>query len=170
VQPQRAPIVLLRVAVFEDGNADAFRQPQERGLGLRVRVDGPGGWPQTLIPDPSGVVTATLSEAGVYVVYLIERPAGWGATTRTALEVQVETDGSVTVLPGGKKTLPLGVAEGVAFAFGLMPQRLTLWPFGLLLGGLLLLLGQVGGRMRIPQAIRERAAIEARLWTLEGQE
>lgn len=146
----------LRLAVFEDGNADAFRQAGERGLaGLRVRVGGPGGWSQVLIPDPLGVATATLPGAGVYTIYLADRPgAGWEPTTRTALEVKVGADGSVAILPsGGRKVLPVGLAEGVAFAFGLVPRRVGLLiPLGS--AGLLFALALSGALDRRAKALR----------------
>lgn len=172
VEPEPLPGVVLRVAVFEDANADAFRQSGEPGLaGLRVRVDGPDGWVQMLLPDPSGVVTVTLPGAGVYTVYLVDRPgAGWEPTTRLAVEVRVGEDGSVTLLPtpgpasgvGGGKALPVGMAADVAFAFGLVPQRVGVFiPLGA--AGLLFALALTSVLDRRAKAIRslEKALMES---------
>ena len=117
--------MVLRVAVFEDGNGDGYRQPGEPGMaGLRVEVTGEG-WLQVFYPDKSGLVTVTLPGPGVYRFLLADRPGpGWRPTTRTVLEVRVGPDGSAAVLPsGGRKGLPVGLAEGAAFAFGLAPRR-----------------------------------------------
>jgi len=127
VEPE--PGIALRVAVFEDGNTDGYRQAGERGLvKLQVRVEG-SGWVEVYpVVDPSGLVTVTLPGAGAYRFVLTDRPgAGWEPTTRMVLEVRVGADGSVAVLPpGGRKVLPVGLAEGAAFAFGLVPRRVGL--------------------------------------------
>jgi len=128
VEPEPEPGITLRLAVFEDGNADAYRQPEEPGLaGLRVQVETEG-WLQVFYPNASGLVTVRLPGPGVYRFVLVDRPgAAWQPTTRTVLEVRVGADGAVAILPsGGRKALPVGLAEGVAFAFGLVPRHVGL--------------------------------------------
>jgi hypothetical protein len=77
----------------------------------------------------------------------------------------------VVFLPAGETALPTGIAEGVAFAFGLVAvaapaaaSTIPLWPSYLLLGGVLIWLAQGTGRTRIAAAIQERVGIERRLY------
>jgi hypothetical protein len=133
---------------------------------------------ETLVSDAAGVVTITLPGAGSYEISLAGYPAGaaWEPTTRTAMQVRVGDDGSVAFLPGGENTLPIGVAEDMAFAFGLVAvvapaaaPTIPLWPSYLLLGGVLIWLAQGTGRARIAAAIRERVGIERRLYESQAE-
>ena len=75
-------------------------------------------------------VTLTLPGPGVYTVYLVDRPGReWEATTETLVEVVWEGDGTVEVRParGGRKVLPVGAAEGMEFAFGLLAVEEAIW-------------------------------------------
>ena len=65
----------------------------------------------------------------------------------------------------------MGMAEGVAFAFGLVPlatpaaaPTIVVWPSYLLLAGVLIWLAQGTGRARIAAAIQERVGSERRLY------
>jgi hypothetical protein len=117
------------------------------------------------------VVTITLPGPGNYEIALAGYPAGaaWEPTTRTAMHVRIGDDGSVVFLPAGETALPTGMAEGVAFAFGLIAVAapavapVIVWPSYLLLGGVLIWLTQGTGRARIAAAIQERVSIERRL-------
>jgi len=160
--PERKPGMVLRVAVFEDGNADARRQPVEPGLeGLAVRVEG-GTWVEVFTTDAAGLVTVTLPGPGMYTFYLVGRPgAAWEATTRTALQVRIGTDGSVAVLPVGRHVgpsdhppLPVGSAEGTAFAFGLVPRRVGLF-LPLTVAGLLFIAAAAAALDQRAAAIRD---------------
>jgi hypothetical protein len=145
---------------------------EEPGLvGLSVQVEG-GTWSEAFIADAAGVVTITLSGPGSYEIALAGYPAdaAWKPTTRTAMQVRIGDDGSVVFLPASEDTLPTGMAEGVAFAFGLVAvaapataPAIPLWPSYLLLGGVLIWLAQGTGRARIAAAIQERVGIEKRL-------
>jgi hypothetical protein len=172
--------VVLRVGVFRDDDANGLKGPGELGLAdARIRVES-GTWSEIFIADASGsygaegVVTITLPGAGSYEIALAGYPAGaaWEPTTRTAMQVRIGDDGSVVFLPAGEDTLPTGMAEGVAFAFGLVAVAapaatptltIPLWPSYLLLGGVLIWLAQGTGRARIAAAIQERVGIEKRL-------
>jgi hypothetical protein len=186
--PEPTPAaVALRVAVFRDDDANALKGLEEPGLaGLNVQVVG-STWSQVFAADAAGVVTITLPGPGSYEISLAGYPAGvaWEPTTRTAMRVRVGDDGSIVFLPAepalrpvlslskdlskGEDALPIGVAEGAAFAFGLVATAspaaapIVLWPLYLLLGGVLLWLVQSTGRARIAAAIRERVGIEKRL-------
>jgi hypothetical protein len=175
--PPRAPgrvlvRTVLRLAVFRDDDANALKGLEEPGLaGLGVRAEGEA-WSEAFLADATGVVTIALPGPGAYEVSLAGYPAapGWEATTRTAVQVRVGDDGSVIFFLSGEDALPIGVAEGVAFAFGLVgvdpPVPTTpviLWPSCLLLGSVLIWLVRGTGRARIAAAIRERVAIEKRL-------
>ena len=164
--------VTLRVAVFEDDNSDARRQPSEPGLpDLPVQVDGPDGWSIVLLPGASGLVTVTLPGPGIYVFHLADRPGpSWEATTRTVVEVRVGADGSVVLLPTTDHSLPLGVAEGVTFAFGLVPVPPG-WPSALLLvGGVLIWLARGSGRVRVAAAVEGLAEAVVELGVQRFQE
>lgn len=153
-----ASAITIVVAVFRDDNRDAQRQPLEAGLpNLRVRVEAVG-WTGVFTANAAGLVTITLPGPGTYS-FLANRPdPGWMATTRMFVSVRVGEDGSAVLLPAGDDELPVGIAENALLAFGLVPR--PLWPLAVIvLGGALLFLGQVGGRMRIADAIHELVAI-----------
>jgi hypothetical protein len=163
--------VVLRVGVFRDDDANGLKELEEPGLvGLSIQVEG-GTWSEAFVADAAGVVTITLPGAGTYEISLAGYPAGaaWEPTTRTAMQVRIGGDGSVVFLPAGETALPTGMAEGVAFAFGLVAVAppsvapVIVWPSHLLLGGVLIWLAQGTGRARIAAAIRERVDIEKRL-------
>ena len=117
---------VLRVAVFEDDNADAYRQLTEGGLPLQVAASGPAGWQATFPTDPQGVVTVTLPGPGRYVVSLVSLPGlNWEATSSQQVFVTVDTTGQYQILNDLDNTL--GQGEDVAFAFGLIYRRVTVW-------------------------------------------
>ncbi len=147
--------------VFEDNDADARFSTGETGLpGLRVRVAHSLG-AETLAADGSGVVTVTLPGPGVYAFDLLDRPRpgqAWRETTRSALEVRVGEDGSLAILSGGGKALPIGLAPGAAFAFGLAKRPVSVvFPLGV--AGFLLITAIIVALDRRAEAIRslERA-------------
>jgi hypothetical protein len=180
--PESVPIgVVLRVGVFRDDDANGLKELEEPGLvGLSIQVEG-GTWSEAFVADASGsygaegVVTITLPGPGDYEIMLASYPAGaaWEPTTRTAMQVRIGDDGSVVFLPAGETALPTGMAEGVAFAFGLVAVAapaaapVIVWPSYLLLGGVLIWLAQGTGRARIAAAIQERVAAEKRLFDEE---
>ena len=144
--------IVLRLLVFEDDDADAVRVPQEPGLGaLRVVVEGVGEY----VTDASGLITVTLPGAGEYTFALVDRPGpAWQATTREWLAVRVGEDGSLVLLPGGgRKALPVGVADGVAFAFGLAERRVMVW-LALTAAGLLFIVALTAVLDRRAKALR----------------
>jgi len=98
-------------------------------MGLRDHVTREDGWSGDFRGDEDGLVTLGLPGPGRYEVMLAERPGeNWQATTRTVLTVQVTVDGDVLLLPADGEALPLGSADGVAFAFGLVVVRqASLW-------------------------------------------
>jgi hypothetical protein len=175
-EPTLEPVpigVVLRVGIFRDDDANGLKGLEESGLvGLSVQAEGET-WMEAFVADATGVVTITLPGAGSYEIALAGYPAGatWKPTTRTAMQVRVGSGGAVVFsLPDGEVSPPIGVAEGVAFAFGLIPlaapaaaPAIALWPSYLLLGGVLIWLAQGTGRARIAAAIRERVGIEKRL-------
>jgi hypothetical protein len=160
----------LRVAVFRDDDADAYQGEGEPGLaGLRVQVLGHGGRSEAFAADAMGVVTVTLPGPGTYTVRLADQPGeDWEATTRVEIEIWVKEDGSVVLLPppvGAALPLPVGAAEGVAFAFGLtapVAQEAALW-LPLAVAGLLLLTALTA------LADRRAAAIRSLEHTLGGE-
>jgi hypothetical protein len=175
-EPTLEPVpvgVVLRVGVFRDDDANGLKEMEEPGLvGLSVQVES-GTWSEAFVADVAGVVTITLPGPGDYEIALAGYPAGatWEPTTRTAMQVRIGGDGSVVFLPAGETALPTGMAEGVAFAFGLVAvatpaaaPTIVLWPSYLLLGGVLIWLAQGTGRARIAAAIRERVEVEKRLF------
>jgi hypothetical protein len=165
--------IVLRVGIFRDDDANGLKGPGEPGMErLDVRAQSET-WMKAFVADAAGVVTITLPGAGTYEIALAGYPAGaaWEPTTRTAMQVRIGDDGSVVFLPAGETALPTGMAEGVAFAFGLVPlatpaaaPAVPLWPSYLLLGGVLIWLAQGTDRARIAAAIQERAGIEKRLY------
>jgi len=176
-EPTLEPVpvgVVLRVGVFRDDDANGLKGLEEPGLErLDVRAQS-GTWVEAFIADAAGVVTITLPGAGSYEISLAGYPAGaaWEPTTRKAVQVRIGDDGSVVFLPAGETALPTGMAEGVAFAFGLVPLAapaapVILWPSYLLLGGVLIWLAQGTGRARIATAIRERVEVEKRLFEVK---
>jgi hypothetical protein len=173
-EPTLEPVpvgVVLRVGIFRDDDANGLKGPREPGL-ERLDIQAKSGtWVETFVADAAGVVTITLPGAGSYEIALAGYPAGaaWEPTTRTAMQVRIGDDGSVVFLPAGETALPTGMAEGVAFAFGLVAVAapaaapVIVWPSYLLLGGVLIWLAQGTGRARIAAAIQERVGIERRL-------
>jgi len=182
--PEPVPVgIVLRVGVFRDDDANGFKGPREPGLErLDVRAKS-GTWTETFVADAAGVVTITLPSADNYEIALAGYPAGaaWEPTTRTAMQIRIGDDGSVVFLPAepalslskGETALPTGMAEGVAFAFGLVAVAapatapVIVWPSYLLLGGVLIWLAQGTGRARIATAIRERVDVEKRLFEVK---
>ena len=117
---------VLRVAVFEDGNADAYRQLAEGGLPLQVMASGPDGWQATFPADQQGVVTITLPGPGRYVISLVSLPGlNWEATSSQQVFVPVDTTGQYQIF--NDLDDPLGQGEDVAFAFGLIYRRVAVW-------------------------------------------
>lgn len=115
--------------VFQDDDVDAVRAPVEAGLeGLWVRIEGTSGWETDYMTDPRGVVTFTLPGPDTYNVYVAQRPGhNWQPTSRPVIELRVDGTGSLVILPAsGRKVLPVGVADGVTFAFGVVARRLAL--------------------------------------------
>lgn len=167
------------MAIFRDDDANGLKGLKEPGIvGLRIQAKNET-WSNTFIADASGsigadgVVTITLPGPGNYEIALAGYPAGatWKPTTQATMQVRIGDDGSVIFLPAGETTLPIGMAEGVAFAFGLVAvaaptavPAIVLWPSYLLLGGVLIWLAQGTGRARIATAIQERVGIERRLY------
>jgi hypothetical protein len=86
------------------------------------------------------------------------------------MQVRIGDDGSVVFLPAGETALPTGMAEGVAFAFGLVAvvtpaaAPAIVWPSCLLAGGVLIWLAQGAGRARIATAVEERVGVEKKLF------
>jgi hypothetical protein len=164
---------VFRVAVFRDDDADALKGSGEPGLaGMHVLAQGEA-WSETFAVDSAGVVTVTLPGPGAYLVGLAEDSPGtdWEATTRTAMQAQVEADGQILfLLPDDLDTRPIGVAEGAAFAFGLVRPAAPAvpWPALLFAGIVLVWLARSTARVRIAVAIRERTGMAKRLSNLEA--
>jgi hypothetical protein len=175
-EPTLEPVpvgVVLRVGVFRDDDANGLKGLGEPGLERLAIQAKSGTWVESFVADAAGVVTITLPGPGDYEISLAGYPSGaaWEPTTRTAMQVRIGDDGSVVFLPVGESALPTGTAEGVAFAFGLVPlaapaaaPTIALWPSYLLLGGVLIWLAQGTGRARIAAAIQERVGIERCLY------
>jgi hypothetical protein len=178
-EPTLEPVpvgIVLRVGVFRDDDTDGLKGPDEPGLESLVIQAKSETWVETFVADAAGVVTITLPGARSYEISLAGYPAGamWEPTTRTAMQVRIGDDGSVVFLPAGETALPTGMAEGVAFAFGLVAvaapvaaPTIPLWPSYLLLGGVLIWLAQGTGRARIAAAVSERASVVKRLFDAE---
>jgi hypothetical protein len=150
--PEPDPGIALRVMVFQDDDVDAVRAPAESGLeGLRVRIEGTSGWETDYMTDPQGVVTFTLPGPDTYNVYVARRPGhNWQPTSRPVIELRVDGAGSLVILPAsGGKVLPVGVAEGVTFAFGLVAQRMALF---LPLAGIGVLMAAAASAVADPRA------------------
>jgi hypothetical protein len=171
--PEPDPAVVLRVAVFRDDDADALKGSGEPGLAGTHVLAQSEAWSETFAVDAVGVATITLPGPDAYLVGLAgDAPgAGWEATTRTAMRVQVEPDGEILfLLPDEEDNRPIGVAEGVAFAFGLVrPSAPAVpWPALLLSRIVLVWLARSTARVRIAVAIRERAGVAKKLSDLEA--
>jgi hypothetical protein len=161
--------IVIPIAVFQDDNQDARRQPAETGLaGLRVRVETVG-WTGVFSADVGGLVTVTLPWPGEFTIFLADRRPGWAATTRMAVSVRVGEDGSVVLLPGNTQDLPVGLAEGVALAFGLTPPP-ALWPFILILSGILVWISRKLSYVRIAESVRQYAATERQIYQMLEEE
>jgi hypothetical protein len=122
----------LRVAAFRDDDTDARKSDDEQGVaGLAVHVEG-NGWSGIFIADEAGVAEIVVPAEGEYTIRLADGPgADWKATTSLTLTVRLESDGTVVIVSTGEEGLPVGTAEGAAFAFGLVmvepARRVTLW-------------------------------------------
>jgi len=173
--PAPAPTLSLLVAIFQDDNADALRQPGEPGLVLRVQVESREGWEDLrwsmiFTADATGLVTITLPGPGTYTISLADRPGPlWKTTTRTSVEIRVEEDGSVVLLSWTGQDLPVGLAEGVALAFGLTPPP-VLWPFILLFAGIVVWMGRKLSYVRLAESIRQYATTEKQIYQILEEE
>jgi len=161
--------IAIPIAVFQDDNRDAQRQPAETGLaGLRVRV-GAVGWTGVFSADVGGLMTVTLPWPGEFTIFLADHRPGWAATTRMAVSVRVGEDGSVVLLPGNTRGLPVGLAEGAVLAFGLVPPP-VLWPFILLFAGIVVWMGRKLSYVRLAESIRQYATTERQIYQILEEE